>query len=89
MLLHFVQVVYNLSRFHTGSYKSHLDFGDIGLDVAGVFKVEQVFSACLSSSGVKTEKIRKRRILAGLRDVWRVFLEILPLQNSKDKRGKT
>ena len=30
-------------------------------------------------AGVKTEEIRKGRHLVGLRDVWRVFLEILPL----------
>ena len=37
-------------------------------------------------AGVKTEEIRKGRILAGLRDIWKVFLEILPLQNSKEKK---
>ena len=40
-------------------------------------------------SGVKTEEIRKGRILAGLRDIWKVFLEILPLHKSKEKRGET
>ena len=32
-------------------------------------------------SGVKTEEIRKGRILVGLRDIWRVLLDILPLQD--------
>ena len=36
-------------------------------------------------SGVKTEEIRKGRILADLRDIWRVCLEILPLHKSKEK----
>ena len=39
--------------------------------------------------GVKTEEIRKGRIWAGLRDIWRAFLEIIPLQKSKEKRGKS
>ena len=33
-----------------------------------------------ASPGVKTEEIRKGRILVGLRDILRVFLEILRLQ---------
>ena len=40
-------------------------------------------------TGVKTEEIRKGRILAGLRAIWKVFLEILPLQKSNEKRRKT
>ena len=40
-------------------------------------------------TGVKTEEIRKGRILGGLRGVWKVFSEILPLQKSKEKRRKT
>ena len=40
------------------------------------------------SPGVKTEEIRKGRILAGLTDIWRVFLEIRPLQKSKEKPRK-
>ena len=43
----------------------------------------------LSYTGVKTKEIRKGRIWAGVRDIWRVFLEILPLQKSEEKRGKT
>ena len=39
------------------------------------------FLYCLT--GVKTQEIRKGRILAGLRDIWRVFLEILPLHKYK------
>ena len=42
-----------------------------------------------SFAGVKTEKIRKGKIWAGLRDTRRVFLEILPLHKSKDKPYKT
>ena len=34
-------------------------------------------------SPVKTEKIRKWRIWVGLRDIWRIFVEILPLQKIK------
>ena len=37
-------------------------------------------------SGVKAEEIGTGRILAGSRDVWRVFLEILPSQKSEEKR---
>ena len=40
-------------------------------------------------SGVDTEKIGKGRILADLRDICKVFVEILPLQKSKDKPRKT
>ena len=39
--------------------------------------------------GVKTEEIRKGRIFPGLRDIRRVFLEIVPLHKSKEKRGQT
>ena len=39
--------------------------------------------------GVKTEEIRKGRISTGSRDIWRVLLEILPLQKSKEKRRQT
>ena len=39
-------------------------------------------------SGVKTEEIRKGRILVGLRDMWRVCLEIFPWQNTKEKCWK-
>ena len=39
-----------------------------------------------SFAGVKTEEIRGGRIVVGLRDIWRVCLEILPLQQSKEKR---
>ena len=39
-------------------------------------------------AGVKTETIGKGRILGGLKAIWRVFLEILPLQKSKEKRRK-
>ena len=56
-----------------------------------------MFSQVLSSrrfpsernEGVKTEEIRKGRIWAGLRGIWWVCLEILPLQKSKEKRRKT
>ena len=41
------------------------------------------FCNILHFQGVKTKEIRKGRILAGVRDIWRVVLEILPLQNSK------
>ena len=37
-------------------------------------------------AGVNTEKIRKGRVLAGLTDIWRVFLEILPLHKSKERK---
>ena len=40
------------------------------------------------SSGGHAEEIRKGRILAGLRNIWRVLLEILPLHNSEEKRWK-
>ena len=43
----------------------------------------------ISKAGVKTDKICKGRILAGVRDIWSVFLEILPLQKSKEKHRKT
>lgn len=35
--------------------------------------------------GVKTEEIREGRILAGLRDIWRVCLNILPLYTNLRK----
>ena len=41
------------------------------------------------SIGVQTAEIRKGRILAGLRDMWRVLLEILPLQESEEKHWKS
>ena len=37
-------------------------------------------------SGVKTEEIRKGRILVVLRVMWRVFLEILPLQEESNEK---
>ena len=40
------------------------------------------------NAGVKTDEIRKGRVLMGLRDICRVLLEILPLQKSKENRGK-
>ena len=40
-------------------------------------------------SGVKTKEIPKGRIWAGLRAIWTLFLEILPLQKSKEKHAKT
>ena len=39
-------------------------------------------------SGVKTENFCKGRILADFGDIWRVFGEILPLQNSMEKPRK-
>ena len=42
-----------------------------------------------NTRGVKTEEIRKGRIFPGLRDIRRVFLEIVPLHKSKEKRGQT
>jgi len=39
-------------------------------------------------SRVKTEELRKEYILAGLRDIWRVFLEILPLHKSNEQTNK-
>ena len=39
----------------------------------------------VSFTGVKTEEIRKGTILAGF---WSVFLEILPLQKSKENLSK-
>ena len=40
-------------------------------------------------SGVKSDNFCKGRILADVVDIWRVFLEILPLQKSKEKPRKT
>ena len=42
-----------------------------------------------SSQGIKTEGIRKGRVFAGLRYVWKLFVEILPLQNSRKKPRNT
>ena len=39
-------------------------------------------------SGVKTEENRKGRISAGLRGIWKVLLEILPLHKSKEIQPK-
>ena len=39
-------------------------------------------------TGVETEEIREGRILAGVRNIWRVFLDILPCQKSKEKLRK-
>ena len=50
---------------------------------------KKVMTIPVYPAGVKTEKIRKERILAGLRDIWRVCLEILPLHKSVEKRRKT
>ena len=41
------------------------------------------------SLGGQNRRIRKGRILAGLRDIWKVCLEILPLQQSVEKHVKT
>ena len=43
----------------------------------------------LCCSGVKAEEIRKGRIWAVLKEIWKVFLEILPLQKSNEKRRQT
>ena len=45
-------------------------------------------SVCVCVTGVKTEEIRKGRILVGLRYIWRVFLEIRPLLKSKENVQK-
>ena len=39
-------------------------------------------------TGVKTKKIHKGRIWGRFRDIWRVLLEILPVQKSKEKPTK-
>ena len=41
-----------------------------------------------TTAGVKTGEIRKGRIWGVFRAIWRVFLEILPLHKSKEKRRK-
>ena len=43
-----------------------------------------VLKTYLSNRGQNRE-IRKGRILAGLRDIWTLFLEVLPLQKSEGK----
>ena len=45
-----------------------------GPDTAGASEVRGSHTV-YTVSGVKTEEIRKGRILAGLRDIWRVFWE--------------
>ena len=50
--------------------------------------LEKKFLFTTMTSGVKIEENRKGRILVGLRDIWRVCLEILLLHKSKEKRGK-
>ena len=47
-----------------------------------------VFNFLNQCTRVKTEEIRKGRILAVFRAIWRVFLGILPLQKSKAKQKK-
>ena len=49
-------------------------------------KSKKLVRFALGQSGADTEKINKGRILGeGLRNIWRVCLEILPLQQSKEK----
>ena len=52
----------------------------IPLCIDGAKQIEETFY-----TKVKTEKIGKGRILANLKDIWRVFGEILPLQKSNEK----
>ena len=74
------------SYFWGGSLIKCRDYkGMIGLN--SIFLMSLCGATC--KKGVETTEIRKGRIWAGLRDIWRVFLEILPLQKSKEKRGKT
>ena len=58
-----------------------------GVSVAGscVYEIESELTMVSTYSGVKTEENRKGRILAGLRDMRRVLLEILPSQKSKEE----
>ena len=67
-------------RFAVGGYRLHL-----GLCTLRVVGFIWVWLCCteVPMSGVKPEEIRKGRILAGLKDIWRVCLEILPLQKSR------
>ena len=54
--------------------------------LVGLKNSEGLVEIILPYSGVKTEENRKGRILAGLSDIWRVLLEILPLLKSNEKR---
>ena len=60
-------------------------------DLAFVFNFQRRWKGLklqYSRTGVKTEEIRKGRIWAGVRDIWRICLEILPLHKSRAKRRK-
>ena len=57
---------------------------EIIFSLTGLVPVFDQFPAPCAS-GVKTVKIRKGMILADLRNIRRVFLEILPLLKSKEK----
>ena len=76
-----------LSTIPSGSEVAPVSFSDGATSlsrhcsVTGPGKIE-------ISTGVKTEKIDKGRIWADLGDIWRICLEILPLQKSKEKPRK-
>ena len=50
------------------------------------YKLDDYFH--LSVAGVKTEEIRTGRILAGLRDIWRVFLKSFLYKNLRKSHEK-